>query len=350
MVLAIIIAPECATLVSVNSTVKHLCLVPFLTTLALAQTAPSKPPAESKFVIPAGSDAATEIPYTIIRGPKPGPHLAVITGLSGTDYAPINALQLLIANLNTAELSGTLTVVHIANLPAFLARSLFLNPTDRKELTRSFPGKADGSQSERIAYALTSKVIDKADAVLVLEAGAGNTMLSPHVIQDTSSPAALAEKIRAMALSFGINYIVTAKGAADSPEAAALTRGKPVLKVMCGAQAATDKRTMDMIVKGVLGIMNQQGMIKDNAVKTRSVVYIDSLNRMESPRTGYLAIYVQRGDMVRRGDSIFGILSYDGKNPQIFNAPVNGIILSMFSTAPVNKGETVAIIGTPREP
>src|SRR6266581_2909938 len=132
--------------------------------LASGQIAGLKPAAgasaEGKMVVPAGSDAGAEIPITVIHGAKPGPVLVVIAGLSGTEYGPINATQLVASNLNAAELSGTVVLVHIANPPAFLERSVYLNPIDRKDLSRVFPGKSDGTLSERIANAITTEVID----------------------------------------------------------------------------------------------------------------------------------------------------------------------------------------------
>ena len=53
-------------------------------------------------------------------------------------------------------------MVHVANMPAFLGRSIYYTPGDHKNLNRVFPGKADGTISERIAFVLTREVIEKA--------------------------------------------------------------------------------------------------------------------------------------------------------------------------------------------
>jgi predicted deacylase len=40
--------------------------------------------------IPAGVDAATNIPVIVINGAKPGPKLAIVAGAHGTEYASIH--------------------------------------------------------------------------------------------------------------------------------------------------------------------------------------------------------------------------------------------------------------------
>ena len=42
--------------------------------------------------VPAGVDAATEIPVIVINGAKPGPVLALISGAHGTEYAEADAV------------------------------------------------------------------------------------------------------------------------------------------------------------------------------------------------------------------------------------------------------------------
>ena len=322
------------------SSVIRLSLLTLTATLAFAQTSIS---------VPASSDAGTEIPIAIVKGAKPGPTLAVIAGISGTAYGPVSGLQQLAANLNPAELSGTLILVPLANVPAFLARSIYLSPVDHKDLGRAFPGKPDGTLTERIAHALTTQVIAKADAVIIADAGGTNTMLTNHVFQYATSDPKLATQIASMAMAFGVSYIVNAKASPTSPEGVALAQSKPVLKVMCGGFGLNDSRTTDVITKGVLAMLNLQGMIKDSAGKTRSPVYFDSVSTIESSLTGYLTVYAQRGQSIRKGEALYGISGYLGKAPQMFNCPFDGIILSLTATPPISKGEPIAVIGMPRK-
>src|SRR5260221_14372837 len=69
--------------------------------------------------VPAGSDAALSIPVAVFHGAKPGPVLALVSGAHGTEYASVIALERLIGQLNPAEMSGTVIVVPLVNIPSF---------------------------------------------------------------------------------------------------------------------------------------------------------------------------------------------------------------------------------------
>ena len=349
-----LIAKCCCTGVS-RTWLASLILV-WTGTLASAQIGGLKPAAgaaaEGVISVASGSDVATEIPITVMRGGKPGPTLAVIAGLDGTAYAPIAATYLIANNLKLEALKGTIVVVHIANLPAYVARSMYVNPVDHKDLSRVFPGKADGTQSERIAYAITTQVIEKSDYVIDLAAVGSNTALAPHVYQAVSGDSKVDAKIAAMTMAFGINYIVTDRAAQTSKvtlESAALAHLKPVLKVMCGSFGIVDNRTLEAMTKGISSVMSLFEMNSEAPAKTRVPVFFDHVAYVDSPGTGMLSAYVQRGQNVHKGEPMFSISSYHAKDPQIVSAPIDGIVISMMTTPPVSNGEAVALIGTPRE-
>ena len=108
--------------------------------------------------VPRGVDEATRIPVTVLRGARPGPVLALLAGMHGYEYSPILALQKLRGQIDPKLLAGTVIMVHVANMPSFLRRTIYYSPVDGKNLNRVFPGKADGTVSERIAFALTREV------------------------------------------------------------------------------------------------------------------------------------------------------------------------------------------------
>ncbi len=80
-----------------------------------------------------------------------------------------------------ALIAGTLLLVHIANPPSFYGRTIYTSPADGKNLNRVFPGRPDGTLSERIAHAITSEVIAKANFLVDLHAGDGNEALRPYI-------------------------------------------------------------------------------------------------------------------------------------------------------------------------
>jgi hypothetical protein len=149
-----------------------------------------------------------EIPVTTIRGAKPGPTLALIAGNHGYEYPPILALQQLPARLEPARMAGAVILVHVANLPSFLERTIYFSPADHKNLNRVYPGKPDGTISERIAWTLTREVIEKCDYLIDLHCGDGNESLRPYVYQAVTGQAQMDEAIRGLTLAFGLDHIV----------------------------------------------------------------------------------------------------------------------------------------------
>jgi predicted deacylase len=131
--------------------------------------------------VPPGVDDGTQIPITIVHGTGNGPVLALIAGTHGYEYPGITALQRVRKSLDPGEVSGTIIMVHVANLPSFLGRTIYNSPVDGKNLNRMYPGDPDGSVSQRIAHLVTSEVIDKADYLIDLHAGDGNEALRPFV-------------------------------------------------------------------------------------------------------------------------------------------------------------------------
>ena len=103
----------------------------------------------------------TFIPVTVINGASRGKVLALVAGVHGYEYPPILALYRLKKLIDPASLSGTLILVHIANLPGFKKRIIYYNPYDWKNLNRVFPGNPQGSISERIAHVLKEEVIKR---------------------------------------------------------------------------------------------------------------------------------------------------------------------------------------------
>ena len=107
--------------------------------------------------------------------------LALVAGTHGMEYMPIIALQRLRAAIDPKTLSGTVIMVHVANMPSFLSRTIYYSPADGKNLNRVFPGKADGTLSERIAEVITREVIARATHVVDIHCGDGNESLRPYV-------------------------------------------------------------------------------------------------------------------------------------------------------------------------
>src|SRR5438876_8248221 len=122
--------------------------------------------------VPKGVDDGTRIPVSVVNGAKPGNVLALIAGTHGYEYTSIIAFSRLLPKLDPARMSGAVIIVHIANPPTFYGRRIYYGP-DGKNVNRTYPGDANGTISERIAYAITNEVIETATHVAGLHCGDG---------------------------------------------------------------------------------------------------------------------------------------------------------------------------------
>jgi predicted deacylase len=289
----------------------------------------------------------TTIPITVYKGSKPGPVLALTAGIHGYEYPPILALQ----RLQIKKLAGTLIVVHIANMPSFLGRTVYFSPLDGKNLNRVFPGRADGTESERIAHAITTNVIDKCDYLLDLHCGDGNESLRPYVYQTLTGDEAFDKRIAELVMHFGFDHIVVDKNrpkdAAKSMYCSntAITRGKPAMTVESGFLGRTSEKSTRAILSGVESVMRYLKMIDGKPSRVEKPLYLDPAEVLNSPETGILYPHVERDAMVKKGEVLAHITDFFGKKIATVKAPFGGVVLYVVATPPITKGQPVACVG-----
>jgi hypothetical protein len=303
--------------------------------------------------IPAAADAGTQIPVTTIEGAAPGPTLALIAGNHGYEYPPILALQQLRAEIDPAALSGTVILVHVANMPSFLGRTIYFSPVDGKNLNRVYPGRADGTVSERIAYAITQEIIERADYVLDLHCGDGNESLRPYVYQTVTADARMNGQIARLALAFGIDHIVIDKSRPTDPARSmycsntAITRGKPAMTIESGYLGSSDPECIERIVAGVRGVLRELKMLPDGPEPLREAVYLEPAEVLTSPETGILYPQVERGAWVEKGQLLARITDFFGATIAEIHSPLEGVVLYIVATPPIVRGQPVGCVGAP---
>ncbi|MDX2034719.1 MAG: M14 family metallopeptidase [Blastocatellia bacterium] len=302
--------------------------------------------------VPVGKDEATEIPVTIVHGANPGPVLALIAGNHGYEYTPILALQRIRARLDAKTMSGTAILVHVANMPSFLKRTIYYSPVDGKNLNRVYPGKADGTISERIALQITREVIERADYVMDLHCGDGNEDLGYYTYWDTKTGGAeLVEKSKQMALAFGFDHIVMDSARPTDPanslycSSTATTRGKPAITIESGGLGTTDNESVAKIDRGLMSVMRHLKMIAGRPQYVQAALFIDQNVVLTSDATGIFHPLVEPHRTVAKGTPLGYVTDFFGKRLFELRAPFSGTVLYIVATPPISKGEPLAMIG-----
>jgi predicted deacylase len=300
--------------------------------------------------IAALNDAGTQIPVSIIHGAKPGPTLALIAGTHGYEYPGIIALQRLRQSINPEDVSGTLLLVHIANPPSFYGRTIYYSPADGQNLNRVYPGKADGTLSERIAFAITKEVIEQADFLIDLHAGDGNEALRPYVYLPETGQAELDAASRGLAIAFGLDHIVLDKGRAQPPEASlytdqtAISRGIPAITTETGQLGLSDDYWVGLAEDGVLNVMRHLQMLPGEVTANDHVVWLEDYQVIRAPASGIFKAAVRDGYAIA-GNGLLGEL-FDpfGERIAEIRAPFAGVVNYVLGTPPVSEGEPVAMV------
>ena len=295
-------------------------------------------------------DSGTTIPISIVHGRAPGPVLALIAGTHGMEYIPILGLQRLREMLDPVTVRGTVIMVHVANMPSFLGRTIYYSPADGKNLNRVYPGKADGTLSERIAHAITTQVIDRATHVVDLHCGDGNESLRPYTYWITTGDPKVAEEGRTMALAFGLPHIVVDDARPTDPAASlytsntAITRGRPAITTETGALAQVDEASIRLMLDGVAGLLRHLKMQEEGPAPVNAPVMLTRNEVLRAGATGLFYPAVERGHTVSKGGLIGRITDFHGRTLEEIRAPFDGEILYVIGTPPMTAGEPVGMI------
>jgi hypothetical protein len=300
--------------------------------------------------VPALGDEGARIPVSLVRGANDGPVLALIAGTHGYEYPGISALQRLRQSIDPHTLRGTLILVHIANPPSFYGRTIYTSPADGKNLNRVFPGRPDGTLSERIAHEITTQVIAKADFLVDLHAGDGNEALRPYVYMPVTGDARLDAATRGMALAFGLDHIVIDAGRIAPPEATkfvdqtALARGVPAITTETGQLGQNDEHSIALAERGIQNLMRHLGMLEGTVEPNPGAVWLEDYQVITSPVTGVFRATVRDGYAVAEGGLLGELFDVFGAKSGDVRAPFAGIVNYVVGTPPAVEGQPLAMV------
>ena len=301
--------------------------------------------------VPAGVDAALSIPVAVVNGTKPGPVLALVAGAHGTEYTSIIALEKLIGLLNPAEISGTVIIVPLINIQSFEQKVPHLNPVDRKSMNRFYPGKIDGTQTERASYLITKEVVEKCDHLIDLHGGDLDESLRPYSYWTKTGNEKQDAISREMLLAFGLDTIIISTDRPKDPQASrylentATTRGKPSITAEAGHAGTVETDDLNELINGCLNVMRYLKMLPGQPQMIEHPVWIEKVVTIASDQTGIFYPLVKRGTYVEQGMKVGYVTDYVGKTIFEARAPVAGIILYVCAVPSMTKGATIANVG-----
>ena len=301
--------------------------------------------------VPAGVDAGTRIAVAVVHGAKPGPVLALVAGAHGTEYASIVAVSKLVGRLDPADVSGTVILIPLVNVPSFEQKVPHVNPVDGKSMNRFYPGKADGTQTERASFLVTREVVEKCDHLIDLHGGDLDEDLRPYSYWTKTGNAKQDAVSRDMVLAFGLDHIIVSADRPKDPAASrylentATTRGKPSITVEAGRAGTVEPDDVAALVDGCLSVMRALKMLPGAPAPVEHPVWIREVKSATSEAGGLFYPLVRRGAYVEKGMKIGYVTDALGRTVFEARSPAAGVVLYLCSVPSMKKGDTVANVG-----
>ena len=301
--------------------------------------------------VPAGSDGGYDIPVAIAHGARPGPVLAVASGAHGSEYASILAVERLIDAANPAEMSGTLILLPLINVPSFEKITPHVNPTDNKSMNRFYPGDANGTQTERVSYLITREVVDKCDHLIDLHGGDLDENLRPYSYWTVTGNQKQDDLSRTMVLAFGLDHIIVSRDRPKDPKASrflentATTRGKASFTAEAGRSGPVAESDVTVLVNGVLNVMGHLKMTTRPVTPVKNPIWIEPVVTVAAEQDGMFHPRVDRDAHITKGAPIGFVTDYFGRRIRDIASPEAGIVLFIRALPSLKKGDTIASVG-----
>lgn len=295
----------------------------------------------------------TILPYFIIRGEQDGPTLCITSGVHGTEYPGIAASLKLYQELDVTKLAGTIIGCPMCNYEAFVARSMFVNPLDQKNLNHVFPGNPQGTITDIIATTLLTEFVSWSDYHIDMHSGDSIEHLYPYVFYHKSHNETIDEISKQMAEAYALDYVAVTElfgsGASDRGNfySSSSEHGIPCIQPEIGGIGLVEEKTKMLHYQGVINVLVHLNMLLDYPITTcENAIPLESFFRLYSKNNGVFYSYVSPGEKIVKGQLLATITDYHGEvTLETFTAKDNGVVLWVMSSLATKNADTLMAIG-----
>ncbi|HJB89418.1 MAG TPA: succinylglutamate desuccinylase/aspartoacylase family protein, partial [Candidatus Blautia excrementigallinarum] len=167
------------------------------------------------------------LPAAVLHGEQPGRTMLITAGVHSGEYVGIQAAIELSQKLKIEKVTGTVIIVKVMNRTAFEKRGGSLGYADQKDLNRVFPGKEDGTETERLAWTAAKELLPSADYYIDLHSGDDYEQLTPYVYYAGRADREVSAMSRRMAEQVDVPYMVKSDVASGGAYNYAASQGIP---------------------------------------------------------------------------------------------------------------------------
>ncbi len=291
---------------------------------------------------------AVMIPITVAKNGD-GP-TALVTGANhGDEYEGPLALVEFAAKLRANDLSGRVIIVPFMNMPAFSSGTR-TSPIDKGNMNRAFPGRPDGTVTEKIADYFQRHLLPLADLVLDFHSGGGTLDFLPfaasHILENKEQEARCRAARDAFNAPFSLDMVeIDSMGMYDD---AAERMGKTFVTTELGGGATTTPETVAIARKGLRNVLIHAGVLSGTPEHTpsRMLTQNDPGCFHFSPADGMIEYLHALGAEVAKGDLIARIWNtqHSGHPAIDIHAKTHGILVTRHAKGLIQHGDCLAVL------
>ena len=286
------------------------------------------------------------LPGTIICGKLPGKTMLITGGVHSGEYVGIQACVELGAELQPEKTVGTIVILKVLNRPAFENRAGSLGLSDGKNLNRVFPGNPNGTEMERLAWAITKEVYPKVDYYIDLHSGDDFEALTPYVYYAGKAAQEVTEVSRKMAEQVDVPYMVRSMVSSGGAYNYAASKGIASILLERGGMGAWTSEEVNSDKRDVRNILSSLDMYQIRRdVRNYVPMEVTDVCYQAASEDGLWYPAAKPGDMVAEGALLGTVRDYNGKLRETCRAEYTGVVLYQTGSLQVTEGGPVVAYG-----
>jgi len=283
------------------------------------------------------------MPITILNGIYDGPILYIQAASDGNELNGIAVIHHILNTVSPNSLRGGIIAVPIVNVLAFQHRQAY-SIADEKKMNRCFPGKKDGTSSERIAYKLFHEAVIQSQICIDLHQGGVLPMVNSINVR-VDGRHRLHKRCLELARIFGIGYILDEKGPKGQLAQVAPDKGIPTIDPELGGCHGWDQNSIQKGIKGVENILKYYGFIDgDIDIPEKQIVVRKFLN-IQNNRGGFIKYHAKIYDMLEYKSPIADICDVFGRPLETITAPRKGVLWGTNLYPMIPSGSKIGTLG-----
>ena len=268
------------------------------------------------------------LPAAVLHGEQPGRTMLITAGVHSGEYVGIQAAIELSQKLKIEKVTGTVIIVKVMNRTAFEKRGGSLGYADQKDLNRVFPGKEDGTETERLAWTAAKELLPAADYYIDLHSGDDYEQLTPYVYYAGRADREVSAMSRRMAEQVDVPYMVKSDVASGGAYNYAASQGIPSILIERGGMGGWNSEEVRSTRRDVRNILCHLGMYQGQKdYRTYYPLEVTDVCYQDASQDGLWYPCRKPGDMIHRGEKLGEVRDYQGNIKEISIAEFGGVIL-----------------------